>query len=259
MKLLRRTTTAATSKMAWIVVMCVTVVALSFLFRPSASLEFKERAFPEGFRELVVDSGVSRLDPIFGMQLPPRQNERGTKRSVKDICDALFRDPESPTMGKQDGATKIVTFFDYRCPYCRTLSRLLFGMLGGDLQLTFKEWPVLGEPSVLAARAALAAAKQGGYARFHQQMMESRFIPTPSLIENLAAQVGMGQLQLRQDMDRSDVGGAIARNHALASELGFVGTPALVVGRTIIQGAVTRQQLESLLRSRESRTLPPGC
>jgi protein-disulfide isomerase len=256
-ELLKRMTTAAKSKIAWVVVTGVIVVLFSFLFRPSVSLEFKERSFPEGFRELVVDSGVSRLDPILG--LPAGRYERGAKRSVKDICDALFRDPESPTAGKQGSATKVVTFFDYRCPYCRTLSRLLFGMLGGDLQLTFKEWPVLGEPSVLAARAALAAAQQGRYAPFHQHMMESRFIPTPSLIENLAAQTGIDRSQLREDMDRSDVGGAIARNHALASELGFVGTPALVVGRTIIQGAVTRQQLENLVRNPESRALPSGC
>ena len=47
------------------------------------------------------------------------------KSSGVNICDALFRDPTSPTLGNHDAKIGIVEFFDYRCPYCKRLSNLL--------------------------------------------------------------------------------------------------------------------------------------
>ena len=243
---------------AGMIVLCLITGVFWLLSGRTKNLEFKERSFPPGFRELLLDSGTSPFDPVLGLQgLPDTIQERKTKRSVRHLCDALFRDPGSPTIGNQDSSVQIAVFFDYRCPYCRTLTRILFGMLSdGNLQIIFKEWPVLGEGSVLAARAALGVAKQGQYAVFHQRLMESRFIPTTSLVENLAAELGVNQSQLREDMKGRDVALAITRNRDLASELGFAGTPALVVGRTIVQGAVTRSQLERLITAAER---PASC
>jgi protein-disulfide isomerase len=235
---------------AGLIAMTIIAGALSLWVLRSDSLEFKERSFPEGFRELVLASGVSRFDPILGLWHPPSTSQDiKTKRNVRDVCDELFRDPDSPAIGDERSSVRIVAFFDYRCPYCRTLTRILFGMLSGNLQLIFKEWPVLGDSSVLAARAALAVAKQGRYPAFHQRLMESRFVPTTSLVENLAAELGTNQSQLREDMNGKGIALAISRNRALASELEFAGTPTLVVGRTVVQGAVTRSQLESLIRA----------
>ena len=89
--------------------------------------------------------------------------------------------------------------------------------------------------------------------------MNSRFIPTAAFIEELAVELGMSRSQLREDMNASDIAVAIQRNFALASELGFVGAPVVVVGRTIVQGAITRTQLESLFRSEASLQSPAVC
>jgi protein-disulfide isomerase len=96
-----------------------------------------------------------------------------------------------------------------------------------SVRMIYKEWPILGEASQLAARAALAADRQGQYPAFHARMMSTRLIPTPKLVEDFAAE--------------------LAINFALAKALGLVGTPVLVVGRTIAQGDITRRQLERLI------------
>ena len=52
---------------------------------------------------------------------------------------------------------------------------------------------------------------------------------------------------------------ALRRTSALARELGFLGTPSLVVGRTLVQGAITRAELESLIEIEAASERPGPC
>jgi protein-disulfide isomerase len=234
------------------------VIAVVLRLGQSVDLEFKDRSHPQGFRELVIDSGISRFDPITGFQRASATNLEGrTKRSRAAICDSLFRDPNAPAFGDPDGRLQLAAFFDYRCSYCRTLTTTLLALLQGNHRVVFKEWPVLGDGSELASRAALAAAVQGRYLAFHQRLMSTRFIPTVAFVEHLAVELGMDPIQLREDMNSKDVALVIEHSRALASELELIGTPAFVVDRTIVQGAITRSQFEALVR--DATTRPKTC
>lgn len=74
-----------------------------------------------------------------------------------------FEDPASPVAGNVSGDVTVVEFFDYNCPYCRKAGPILDALQRSDSQVkfVFKEFPILGPGSVYAARAALAAQKQG--------------------------------------------------------------------------------------------------
>ena len=84
-------------------VVTVTVLlagCLSFWIWRPPNLEFKERGSPQGFRELVLEAESSGFDPILG--LTPnvsgvRKDDR-SKLGVRNVCDALFRDPNSPRL-----------------------------------------------------------------------------------------------------------------------------------------------------------------
>ena len=78
-----------------------------------------------------------------------------------------------------------MAFLDYRCPYCKKLTNILAKMQT-DIRTVYKEWPILGDSSLLAARAALAANKQGKYLAFHTRLMNSRLIRTAPYIEEIA-------------------------------------------------------------------------
>ena len=69
----------------------------------------------------------------------------------------------------------------------------------------------------------------------------------------------MNQSQLRVDMNSSITTLAIQRTSALASALSLIGTPALVVGRTIVQGEITRSQLERLIENERHLQSPKVC
>jgi len=151
-------------------------------------------------------------------------------------------------LGPSDANITLVEFFDYRCPYCRVLKDVLFQLQKErSIRIIYKEWPILSDGSKLAARAALGAAKQGKYFEFHSKLMESPLMTTDFYVKSLATDQNIDPGKLFQDMQAPEISAALKRNAALAYELGVIGTPALVVGRTIVQGAISKKQLGRLI------------
>jgi len=87
----------------------------------------------------------------------------------------IFDDPDSPVGGSDSGDVTIVEFFDYNCPYCRLAVPTLQEIERTDpkVRFVYKEFPILGPGSDFAARAALAANRQGKYMAFHRALMAS--------------------------------------------------------------------------------------
>lgn len=253
-------------KKYWRVLLLAVVLVIGYLFlgfEKTNDLQFIALDSPKGFRELAFDGRTSSsLNPIFGVEQVDRSSESGgqQRRGELNVCEELFQDPTSPVIGDNRAKVTIVEFFDYRCPYCKILTPML-GELRAEysLRIVFKEWPILGEDSELAARAALAADRQGRYQEIHAKLMSSGFIPSIGYIEYLAAELGLDQPRLSRDMVSVETTLALRRTSDLAKELGFLGTPSLVVGRTIVQGAITRAELASLIEIEASSELPVPC
>jgi protein-disulfide isomerase len=224
-----------TKNRVYVILTAITLVVAYFLFStlPPPKLEFRDRAFPRGFRDLVLESASSQIDPLLGLQRSPLLGA-ASEQGSQEVCDALFRDSNSPAVGNRDSEVQIVAFLDYRCPYCKKLTNIMSKMQADNVRIIYKEWPILGDSSVLAARAGLAADKQGKYIAFHTRLMNSRLIPTIAYIEEIAIELGMNPSQLREDMKSGSTTLSIQRTSALASALSLIGTPALVVGRTIV-------------------------
>ena len=115
----------------------------------------------------------------------------------------VYDDPQSPVAGNPNGNVTLVEFFDYRCPYCKQVEPSLEKLIGEDHQLkfVFKEFPVLGPDSEVAARVALAAKKQGKYDAFHRAMMDTAGHIDETVIYKVAASVGLDIDRLKQDIE----------------------------------------------------------
>jgi protein-disulfide isomerase len=107
-----------------------------------------------------------------------------------------------------------------------------------DLRLVFKEFPILGPESTMAAYAALAARNQGNYEAFHWALMETDGSFDREHIFSVAQSVGLDTEQLARDMEDPALDGLIEKNAALANALGISGTPAFIVGDRLIGGAL---------------------
>ncbi len=191
-------------------------------------------------------------------ELQKRQAAEQAEQSKEMLVsrqDELVNDPATPIVGNPDGKVTLVEFFDYRCGFCRRVLSSMQALMeeDQDLRIAFKELPVLGEDSTRAARAALASRKQNAdlYLDFHLALMSANDLSADG-ISKIAEQIGLDPEQLGEDMQSSEVSEAIEANYQLASALGIEGTPAFVIGDTLVPGAVDKARLAELIA--ETRT-----
>lgn len=150
-------------------------------------------------------------------------------------------------LGNPQGSVTLVEFTDYGCTYCR-LSRPEVDALvaaNPELRVVIREWPIF-EGSDGAARMALAAARQGKFAAFHDAMFE-RAPPDPASIDAAAQAAGLDMAAARDFAASKQAEFELAKNMSLAQKLGFSGTPSWIVGDRILQGAIGREALQDAI------------
>lgn len=175
--------------------------------------------------------------------------ERRRENAFAERREELEYDPSSPVAGNPEGDVVIVEFFDYRCPYCRRSADSLEAAMkaDGNVRVVFKEFPILGPESLEGAKAALAAAKQGKYESFHFALMRAPGDMSLAHLRQIAEQVGVDPDQMEQDMQSDEIAATLRKNHALAEQLSIRGTPAFVIGGTLVPGAANRAEIERLI------------
>jgi len=170
--------------------------------------------------------------------------------ALVDLRDELTRSPDSPVLGNPDGNVAVVEFFDYRCPYCKLMAtRKLMETLeqDGNIRIVMKEFPILGEDSMYAAKAALAAHRQGKYRELHMAMMLSKGKVTAEDVRRLAQEAGIDVGRMAKDMEAPEIAAEIGRNNDLAGKIGVTGTPAFVINDRLVPGAVEVSELMNLI------------
>ena len=161
----------------------------------------------------------------------------------------LRRDDGDPIMGNVNGSLVVYEFSDYNCGYCKRMFPTIQQLLANndDIRLVVKEFPILSQSSLIAARAGVAAQKQGKFPAFHREMMIYRGQVSEAAIMTAARTAQLDLNQLRPDMDSPATNAIIDRTRAGAAALNLNGTPALVVGETIIPGAVSIEKLQDVI------------
>ena len=185
------------------------------------------------------------------LQAKRQAEERERSRQVIATKQAeLLNDPNSPVSGNPDGDVTVVEFFDYRCGYCKRVAGTVTQLQQDDpnVRVVYKDYPILGETSELAARAALASKVQGKHLAFHEALLASEEELTQETIVVLATAVGLDTEKLHRDMESPTIQTTIERNRALARELGINGTPGFIVGTELVPGALELKDLKKLIR-----------
>lgn len=216
---------------------------------------FRELPGLPPFRSPNIDAPISTTAPaLVGIEGPAPNAEarRGRAEAVKsDMCRALFgtvRDWQTIPMAY---------FSEFRCPYCRALEAELAKVLAansGTVRLVQHELPIFGPPSEYAARASIAAARQGLQQELRKRLMRSPLVPDPALISRLAIEVGLDPARLVADMDDPSVQRELDRTRALADVFGFAGTPGLVIGRTVLNGFVKADVIERIIADERAQS-----
>lgn len=178
--------------------------------------------------------------------------------SIKQNKAALFDNAQSPSIGSKEAPVTLVEFFDYQCGHCRAMAPTIEKLISEDknIHVVFKELPIFGGVSDMAAKAALAAAKQPGnkYYTFHNMLLTSTASLTKESIMDIAKKAGLNVDTLNKDMNSPDIQKQLHDNVELAQALKIMGTPTFVISNKeqtkfeYIPGAVSAEELKAEMK-----------
>ena len=226
------------------------VIFLFLIFIGFAQTAPAQSMTEDQIKQLALEAILENPDIIMQAVaiLQQREQERAAS-GANTVRLELESDPNAPNLGNPEGDVTVVEFFDYNCPYCRSAGQTLQALLAADanVRVIYREWPILGEDSVIAARAALAAREQGKYEAFHWALMNGEGRVTEAIIFKVARDLGMDVVKLEADMVSPAVEAHIALSNALAQQLGFTGTPAFIVGDKTAPGMLSFDEITRLV------------
>jgi len=149
----------------------------------------------------------------------------------------LERDPRDLVINP-DGKVTVVEFFDYRCGYCKLIAPEVVKLIAEnpDVRFVFKEMPIFGEVSDTAAKMALTPQGKTKGLELYQAWMAEKALDEAGLDRHLA-KAGLNPAEVRKAAADPAIERQILDVRALAQALKIEGTPAFVVGNTLVPGA----------------------
>jgi protein-disulfide isomerase len=236
----------------------LSVCVLSFSIHAADTLNDTQQ---EEVRKLVRETLLTNPEIIMeAMQvLQAKQQEQQSqmqKLALDDIRKNKLESTITPTGGNPKGNVTLVEFFDYQCGYCKRAFPGVMEVINSDqnIRYVFKEFAILGPESEIAARAALAAKKQGKYMDFHIAMMEVNGRLSEDKILRTAESVGLEIKKLQEDMKSDEVTEEIVSTREIAQRLNISGTPAFIIGDEIIPGAVPPETLKEAIKQQREKS-----
>ena len=160
------------------------------------------------------------------------------KHEQQKVFASLLTQSNDPSLGPKDAPITIVEFFDYNCGYCKAATDWVFNQVDdrqGDVRVVFKEFPILAESSLDAAKAALAADRQGKYREMHNALMKTRDL-TPEGLEKTARSVGLDVAKWKTDMASDGVLIQIDQVRMQGEQAGVQGTPGFFINGQFLNG-----------------------
>lgn len=164
--------------------------------------------------------------------------------SVATNANTIFNSPRGVVLGNKDGDVTFVEFFDYNCGYCKRAMADMLELMKTDpkLKVVLKEFPVLSEGSVEAAKVAVAVRMQDPsgkkYLDFHQRLLGGRGPADKARAMAAAKEAGLDTARIEKDQASPEVRATIEENFKLAESMGMNGTPSYVIGKQVVVGAV---------------------
>lgn len=190
------------------------------------------------------------------------QAEKTVKQTQVDAPQynqALFHNGNDPVAGNPNGKITVVEFFDYQCAHCSDMRPTMDAVIKAnpDLRVVYKDWPIRGPVSEFAARAALAANKQGKYTVFNHAIFKAPQPLTEDKILQIAKTVGLDVKKLQQDMNDTSIQDQVKATMKLAQDLKLFGTPAFFFAPTnakdgtavtYIPGQMNQTQMQEVIK-----------
>jgi len=231
------------------------LLGLSLISGPAQALDLNamsdaEKAeFGAQVRDYLLENPEVIVEAITILE---QRNAAAEAQADKDLVAAnaneLFNDGYSWVGGNPDGDITLVEFMDYRCGYCRRAVPEVANLLAedGNIRLVIKEFPILGDASVLSSRFAVATKHVAGddaYKQVHDALLEFSGEPSEVTLRRLSDGLGLDSDAIIAAMDSEQVTQEITRTRELAQRMRISGTPSFVLGTEMLRGFLPADQM----------------
>ncbi|GAB5445798.1 DsbA family protein [Gymnodinialimonas sp.] len=237
----------------------MSVAALAVLAAPAFATDIgdmtdaERQAFRGEIRQYLLDNPEVLMEAIAVLEQRQAEEEAAAQEvAVVQNAPALFNSAFDHVGGNPDGDVVIVEFVDYRCSFCRRAHPEVTELVetDGNIRIITKEFPILGEQSVLASRFAIATnIALGGeaYEQVGDALMAMRSDVTELALARLADDLGLDSEAIFEAMEDPLVQTTIDANYALGQRMGITGTPSFVFGDQMVQGYVPLSNMQDIV------------
>lgn len=143
--------------------------------------------------------------------------------------------------GPDDALVTIVEWSDFECPYCARNAPVVAAVkkkYGDQVRLVYRHYPMpFHKNAMIAAEAAAAAAAQGKFWPYHQQLWANFGNLSRTDLERYADAVGLDMAQFRAALDEHRYKNAILAEAAAAEAFGVEGTPTMFINGQPVVGS----------------------
>ena len=177
---------------------------------------------------------------------------------IQSNFNEIFYDNYSYVGGNPDGDITIVEFVDYKCGYCRKAAELVRELIAKDDNIRFvvKEFPILGEASLVSSKFAIAVKNIGGpekYKVVHDILLALAAEPTEIYLRRIAKELELNPEELFEAMQSDLVTQEIDQTGELAQKLQISGTPTFILGDQFLRGFVPLEILSKAIHSERTK------
>jgi len=154
----------------------------------------------------------------------------------------------SPIMGNSNAPITILEWGDYQCTFCYKFHQNTLDVIQedfidtGKVKLVFKDFPLNGPDSLLAAEAAYCAEDQKKYWQYHDELYknwggERTGWVTRESLNNFAKTVNLDLEEFNKCLDEHKYQNKVNSMHEFGKEIGIDATPSFLVfnGEKIIK------------------------
>ncbi len=218
-----------------------------------AMTDAERQAFRDEVRAYLLDNPEVLMEAIGVLEQRQAHQQAGNDAAlVQTNAKAIFDDGYSWVGGNPEGDVTLVEFMDYRCSYCRKAFDEVARLVGedGNIRFVVKEFPILGEQSLMASRFAIATKMVAGdaaYKKVHDALMTMRRNVTEAALRNVAERFDLDPAPIMEKMDSDAVNAIIRKNRELAQRLQINGTPTFVLEDRMLRGYVPLENMVQIV------------
>ena len=201
--------------------------------------------------EYIMENPQVILDSVDKLRKKMEEDSKLDEGYLKENFMQFANNPNIPYMGSDTPKVIIIEFFDYNCGYCKKSLDAVKELLRTeyDLKISFRDYPILAPSSRIAAKAALAAKKQGKYFSFHSALMSMQGNLNEDKIFTIANNLEMDIEKLKIDMQKDEIEKIIEENESLARKLNIRGTPTFIINGQLYAGALDLKKLRQIINN----------